>query len=274
MGLDYTAIIFQKRKSTWKKIYTRPINIFKGLPTELPTANHIVSKNLMEIAGRYTEWEYVGLFEKGNTYLTLDLIPIKSVANSQDYNDKCYCIASAPFTPQIYSKESFSNLKLDLKQFEVELLNEQDLKNIETLQKENPHKKYISLSDFMQNKLAESGQYFNLYAKVEKFHQGNFYNLDSFKSLRQNFEKKYESKLKEFNKIDELKSSIEYMKLSSDEKSNFLEEYEFKKECLTEIKDVIDTCIYFENVLDYLSESETENTIEDREVIIFIYGEW
>ena len=246
MGLDYTAIIFQKRKSTWKKIYTRPINIFKGLPTELPTANHIVSKSLMEIAGRYTEWEYVGLFEKGNTYLTLDLIPIKSVANSQDYNDKCYCIASAPFTPQIYSKESFSNLKLDLKQFEVELLNEQDLKNIETLQKENPHKKYISLS----------------------------YNLDSFKSLRQNFEKKYESKLKEFNKIDELKSSIEYMKLSSDEKSNFLEEYEFKKECLTEIKDVIDTCIYFENVLDYLSESETENTIEDREVIIFIYGEW
>ena len=274
MGLDYTAIIFQKRKSTWKKIYTRPINIFKGLPTELPTANYIVPKSLMEIAGRYTDWEYIGLFEKGNTYLNLDLIPIKSVANSQDYNDKCYCIASAPFTPQIYSKESFSNLKLDLKQFEVELLNEQDLKNIETLQKENPHKKYISLSDFMQNKLAESGQYFNLYAKVEKFHQGNFYNLDSFKILRQNFEKKYESKLKEFNKIDELKSSIEYMKLSSDEKSNFLEEYEFKKECLTEIKDVIDTCIYFENVLDYLSESETENTIEDREVIIFIYGEW
>lgn len=274
MGLDYTAIIFQKRKNTWKKIYTRPINIFKGLPTELPTANHIVPKSLMEIASRYTEWEYVGLFEKGNTYLNLDLIPIKSVANPKDYNDKCYCIASAPFTPQIYSKESFSNLKLDLKQFEVKLLNEQDLKNIETLQKENPHKKYISLSDFMQNKLAESGQYFNLYAKVEKFHQGNFYNLDSFKSLRQNFEKKYESKLKEFNKIDELKNSIEYMKLSSDEKNNFLEEYEFKKECLTEIKDVIDTCIYFENVLDYLSESETENTIEDREVIIFIYGEW
>lgn len=273
MGLDYTAIIFQKEKGKWKNIYSRSINIFKRLPIELPTANHAVPKNFMETAGRYTEWEYVGLFEKENTYLNLDLLPMKSVANPQEYNDKCYCISSAPFTPQIYSRKAFSKLKLDLKQFEVELLNELDLKNIETLQKENPHKKYISLSDFMQNKLAESEQYFNLYAKVEKFHQGNFYNLNSFNSLRQSFDKKYESKLKEFNKIDEFKSSIEYMKLSSDEKSNFLEEYELKKECLTEIKDVIDTCIYFENVLDYFSEFETENTIEDREVIIFIYGE-
>lgn len=274
MGLDYTAIIFQKENGEWKNIYTRPINIFKNLPTELSTANHTVPKSLMEIAGRYTEWEYVGLFEKENTYLNLDLVPMKSVANPQDYNSSCYCISGAPFTPQIYSREAFSNLKLDLRQFEVELLNDQDLKNIETLQKENPRKKYISLTDFMQNKLAESGKYFNLYAKVENFHQGNFYNIDSFNSLKQKFEKKYESKLKEFNKIDELKSSIEYMKLSSDEKSNFLEEYEFKKECLTEVKDVIDTCMYFENVLDYLSEFETENTIEDREVIIFIYGEW
>lgn len=273
MGLDYTAIIFQKEKGKWKNIYTRSINIFKRLPIELPTANHSVPKSFMEIAGRYTEWEYVGLFEKENTYLNLDLLPMKSVANPQDYNDKCYCISFAPFTPQIYSRKAFSKLKLDLKQFEVELLNELDLKNIETLQKENPHKKYISLSDFMQNKLAESGKYFNLYAKVENFHQGNFYNIESFNNLRQNFEKKYESKLKEFNNIDELKSSIEYMKLSSDEKSNFLEEYELKKECLTEIKDIIDTCIYFENVLDYFSEFETENFIEDREVIIFIYGE-
>lgn len=273
MGLDYTAILFQKEKGKWKNIYTRSINIFKRLPIELPTANHAVPKSFMETAGRYTEWEYVGLFEKENTYLNLDLLPMKSVANPQDYNDKCYCISSAPFTPQIYSRKAFSKLKLDLKQFEVELLNELDLKNIETLQKENPHKKYVSLSDFMQNKLAESEQYFNLYAKVEKFHQGNFYNLNSFNSLRQSFDKKYESKLKEFNKIDEFKSSIEYMKLSSDEKSNFLEEYELKKECLTEIKDVIDTCIYFENVLDYFSEFETENNIEDREVIIFIYGE-
>ena len=266
MGLDYTAIIFQKEKGNWKNIYTRPINIFKSLPTELPTANHTVPKSLMETAGRYTEWEYIGLFEKENTYLNLDLTPMKE--------SRGYCIAGAPFTPQIYSREAFSNLKLDLKQFEVELLNDRDLENIETLQKENPHKKYISLTDYMQNKLAESGQYFNLYAKVENFHQGNFYNIDSFNSLRQKFEKKYESKLREFNKIDELKNSMDYMKLSSDEKSNFLEEYEFKKECLTEIKDVIDTCLYFENVLDYLSEFETEDDVEDREVIIFIYGEW
>ena len=136
MGLDYTAIIFQKEEGNWKNIYTRPINIFKNLPTELPTANPTVPKSLMEIAGRYTEWEYIGLFEKENTYLNLDLAPMNSVAkNPQDYNDSCYCIAGAPFTPQIYSREEFSNLKLDLKQFEVELLNDRDLENIETLQK-------------------------------------------------------------------------------------------------------------------------------------------
>lgn len=278
MGLDYTSVIYRKEQGHWNRISERSANIFKNIPH---TIESIVAKDVDSQVGYYAELEYVGLFEANTLFEKLDSMHIDTIRLNEidsfgpvktEFKDSSYTIKAAPFTPKILSEKDFEDFKLELSEYETELLNSRELEALDRLKEEHPNKTFFDFKDFVGNR---PEGYIDFYVKVAHYHEGKFYNIESFRNLRKELESNYYSKIKEFHRILENRVSVDYLKLSPAEKENFDEEVSFKQDTINELKDCIESCEYFENILDYFSEIQTgEKSYDDVETIVFIYGTW
>lgn len=276
MGLDYTSVIYRKEQGHWNKVSERSANIFKNIPR---TIENITVKDIDSQAGYYAEFEYVGLFEWRSLFTELnskhiDTIKVNEIDSlgpvKTEFKDTSYTIKAAPFTPKILSEKEFEDLKLELSEYETELLNSKELKALDRLKEEHPNKTFLDFKDFISNR---PNGYIDFYVKVAHNHEGKFYNIESFRNLRKELESNYYSKIKEFHRILENRVSVDYLKLSPTEKENFDEEVNFKQDTINDLKDCIESCEYFENVLDYFSEMQTgEGSYDEVETVVFIYG--
>lgn len=96
--------------------------------------------------------------------------------------------------------------------------------------------------------------------------QGYFYNVDSFVSYRDKLLQKYKELLKSQFDFERLKSSLDYLKLSSEEKENVLSEFNYTEDDIQETEYKIDAVVGIINILNFYEQF-------DDEVIAYIYYE-
>lgn len=96
--------------------------------------------------------------------------------------------------------------------------------------------------------------------------QGYFYNVNSFISYRDKLIQKYKELLKSQFDFERLKSSLDYLKLNSEEKENVLSEFSYTENDIQETEYKIDAVVGIINILNFYEQF-------DDEVIAYIYYE-
>lgn len=120
-------------------------------------------------------------------------------------------------------------------------------------------KEYLATPEEERNK-----KYVELYYKVKISHfddNGNFYNIGSFASVRDKLEREYKDILKKKFKYEELKSSLDYLKLSDEEKENVNSEYDYLDEELEETEYKLNAAISIISILDFFDDYKTDEVV-------------
>lgn len=128
---------------------------------------------------------------------------------------------------------------------------EEEIKNLLKLLKEDfDYKTYIALSE--EQRKEEDAKYYNLFIKTRYYYTGEFYNVKSFIYTLAKYEKLLKDAKYKKHRWNKIKSSIEYCKLSDEEKENVALEFDYiegdveeYKTAVNSLKDLIGTLRFF-----------------------------
>ena len=87
---------------------------------------------------------------------------------------------------------------------------------------------WSKLSD--EEKINEANKYFNVYIKLKNYYKGNFYGYNSFDKIIKISKEKLKEIEENKRKWENTKSSLEYLKLSDEEKENVWKSFEYEIE--------------------------------------------
>ena len=135
------------------------------------------------------------------------------------------------------------------------LIDESDVKKIT----------FASASDYMND--TNKDDYVNIYTEsVEErgYGQGQFYDQNSFYSLEKDLKKKYKELIIKRYEWERMKTSLEYCKLSDEEKENVSSEFEYLDEDIQETEFQIIAINQFCGILEMYSDYDTK-------VVAYVY---
>ena len=135
------------------------------------------------------------------------------------------------------------------------LIDESDVKKIT----------FASASDYMND--TNKDDYVNIYTEsVEErgYGQGQFYDQNSFYSLEKDLKKKYKELIIKRYEWERMKTSLEYCKLSDEEKENVSSEFEYLDEDIQETEFQIIAINQFCGILEMYGDYDTK-------VVAYIY---
>lgn len=142
----------------------------------------------------------------------------------------------------------------------VGYIKEDDLKDFKVEKKEN--KFFIKEKDvckiYNKTSFKKEDGLIDLYymRKEDRGHSGDFFDINSFLNLKRKFKDELSKYKKAIKKQNEIKNSIEYLKLSEKEKENVNDSFFISKEYIEDIKYIIkalDTAI---SLLDFFEEDD------------------
>lgn len=284
MGTDYIAKIYGKEtdEKGWEKYIEYDGNIFKNI-SDLDDPIRVLNKNklplsLVSNAEVYTEWEPVGTFKKSD----ISTLSNKFNLNFQSFDlfdpnfkyhtsPNCYalCQSKSDNTLGGMVVQSLDDFK-ELKEYEVEIVTDLDEKRIN--KSAHPNKTYININNWITEK--DNENYVVFYVRVTFNHNGDFYDIKSFYEKVKSLKSEYDTLLRQVIKMEDIKNSIEYFKLSEEGMLNFNEALESKNEMLDYLESCIDTCKEFISHMElFTGIYDEEGDYISRDVILYLYSE-
>jgi len=128
----------------------------------------------------------------------------------------------------------------------------------------------INFKDYTENKEKYYDEYFEVSGwKLQKYH-GNWYNADAFVTARDISETKIKESLEKIFKLKQIENSAEYYKLTSEQKSDFIEDIEYLEDTIKEEQSKAYAYQYMINLLDDFIKDEYDLGWEDT-VYAYIY---
>ena len=131
--------------------------------------------------------------------------------------------------------------------------------------------KCLDYQDYIKMEDSEKEGYIDVYyVKVEErgYGNGRFYNVKSFHHYIDERENKLQSLLDKKRRRSEIEDSLDYLKLSADEKSNVLEEFDYLDEDIGETKSALDAANMVVSVLEFFSDRDYED-YDDMVIYLF-----
>lgn len=142
----------------------------------------------------------------------------------------------------------------------VGYIKEDDLKDFKIEKKEN--KFFIGEEDvckiYNKTSFKKEDGLVDLYCmrKENRGHGGDFFDINSFLNLKRKFKDELSKYKKAIKKQNEIKNSIEYLKLSEKEKENVNDSFFISKECIEDIKYIIKALNTAISLLDFFEEDD------------------
>lgn len=145
------------------------------------------------------------------------------------------------------------------------MVNEEDVEKVQ--------KKCIELKDYvnLDSKEVEEKYVDVYYIKIEErgYGNGRFYNVESFSTFIENLE----DRLLELNKKKETKerieSSLDYLKLSCQEKQNVMDEFDYLDEDILETKSRLSAANTVVSVLEFFSEDD----FSYKDMVVYLFSD-
>lgn len=271
MSTNYYTKFFIKNKITndWKELSCGCCNKIKSLicgwDINIDTSNKEITESLNKLAIEYTTIEYLA---------TVDKKYLSQFGEYKTYNNhsKENCVLLTNNDEELINK---------VKEYDIILCNEKEWKKLTNNEKNDDF--HFLMSDWIKHDI---NKYVNIYIKVTKTHNGNFYDINSFISKRKELEDKMKKLYYKKFEWENLKKSVEYLKLSNEEKENICSEYEYLDEDIEDIEYGLDSCNYFIHLFEYMEndmwytkefKSFDENVsfddgTYDSEIIMWVYS--
>ena len=284
MSTDYIAKIYGEEtdEKGWEKYIEYDGNIFKNI-SDLDDPIRILNKNklplsLVSNAEVYTEWESIGTFKKSDIStlsnkfnLNLQSLDLFDPNFEHHTSPNCYalCQLKSDNTLGGMVVQNLDDFK-ELKEYEVEIVTDLDEKRIN--KSAHPNKTYININNWITEK--DNENYVELYVKVAFNHNGNFYDIKSFYEKVKSLKSEYDTLLRQVIKMEDIKNSIEYFKLSEEGMFNFNEALESKNEMLNYLESCINTCNEFISHMElFTGIYDEDGNYISRDVILYLYSE-
>ena len=286
MSIDYAAAFFGIHVNTdkvglgWSKMGEGDANIFKNI-SEL-IEHHMYKSPLDEENAKkieaYLTWEYVGTFKNDNqlrellekfNFSTRNLADVDPDFSNEKNGDKHP--KAAIYQDNRLLETTDLGIFKDLCEYEIETV----YSSPERLEKEKekyPNKTFIDFDAWVGG-LRDSPEYISLYAKQINPRRGHYYDYKDFTDLKEKLKTKYDGQIRRLIKLENIKDSVDYFKLSNEEKDDFLCTIDDLKEEINDIEWGIEACSYFMSIIDFYEDiHEDDNTYYDpKHVIAYIW---
>lgn len=141
-------------------------------------------------------------------------------------------------------------------------------KDLSLYDKYNKLKIEIDLKDYTENKEKYHNEYFEVNGwKLQKYH-GNWYNTEAFVVARDISEAKIKESLEKIFKLKQIENSVEYYKLTNEQKSDIIEDIDCLEDTVKEERNKAYAYQYMINLLDDFVKDEYDLGWED---IVYAY---
>lgn len=104
---------------------------------------------------------------------------------------------------------------------------------------------------------------------------GNIYDVESFCNASKELEHKMDESIRKIIRFENLMTSIDYFKLTEEQRESFLETLETEKSLYNEYKDKNEVCNYLIGIMNYFADEEMDETYgtRDSKVYLFVIAE-
>ena len=116
----------------------------------------------------------------------------------------------------------------------------------------------------------ESKSLISVYKSCSEEKDGTVYDLESFCSASKEFEHKMDESIRKIIKFENLMTSIDYFKLTEEQRESFLETLETEKSLYNEYKDKNEVCNYLIGIMNYFANEEMDETSGTRDSKVYL----
>lgn len=145
------------------------------------------------------------------------------------------------------------------------IINQEDVEKVQ--------EKCLDYQDYIRMEDAEKEGYLDIYYYKEEergYGQGCFYDVKSFNYFIDSKEEKLQTLLNKKRRRSEIENSLDYLKLSCEEKSNVMEEFDYLDEDIDETKSALDAANMVVSVLKFFSEKEYDDY---GDIVIYLFSD-
>lgn len=284
----YTKIFTRQRVEdgkpnpyNWEETDSGCTNIYKSLLCGWDSTldSTYPGKELDEKASTYYTYEFVGLYDKTYFEKTYNSIPLDTIDPMYEYHSKNTKDCNNVVITDIDNNPLVFETVTDALKFIPEEIKVYSKTEVERLQNNNQstNSEYILLEDFVDMSPEEKqAKYINVYYKHKNNYNGKFYDYKSFIDKKKELDAEYKKHLEKKFFSENLLKSLDYMKLSEEEKENVNETFLYVDENIEETEAQIAACNYFITLVSWFDDDRNyphnDDSWRGRDVLFYIYS--